>query len=935
VSGSLQEGVQKKALFSLGELFLCKQEGPLASIWRLSEEAELSSWLHITQVQDAFCFRAKRRALLTADYVLDDIGELQVDRLQYIEELLYKEGYITYIEGRSDRVITEHILASCKAWREDKSLRDSLRSFHSPVCHALAEEMLRDVLGLSLTERLTDRHIRLAVLSACWTPLRQNVGSCFATAPAILIQRERVHDLVKDLHELLMTGKLKRTFGGTEWSVPLSPTSGIGDLGKTVDLSALLQGAIPPLGLVMALEAVEVIASQESPSLEARSQYVRALVHALPSKLGNMRIIDLLHSLLLVHLELSEQDLLLYEKNQRSLAKSQGAFGSVAGVLSSHKMKSCEQLKQAEKRARAVFKGITDHALLKGWEFTLASFSESKTDFAAWNLCVSLGLDPEEKGGIGAILREILQKKLDESNHKMLEYQEQYSIAYDQLRATEALLQQASTESDIRRLKAEHATRLVHLQSCQAFRDECHEEATQIASFLPFLIKQYQEKFLEYFQEIYDAQMLDVEPSLYEDSPAGFRLVYKHGRSNASLWTLIYTEEQFVDILTDFFVMIEPQVAATCEWKGGEKTVELVTTTLVNHLRTQEFMQTAYFRLKKAHSQISGLELGEKKPWAYTSGGNMVALLKIYYRREGEISEEKKWVEDPTHLLTFLLDTLKTLPMQEEMHIVQGNRALLMNSPTHAFLFYPSWPKVREGWQDPLYTYSWIRDHIILPSKQFYESMRLSPQEQLFLVEELLKKLPVTLAQKVQKGISFSQEATLQEWREQVVQALPLLEERVDGLLYESTPLISGREWKHYIRNLLIEKVEKEALEQTLQQEPEVLSSFLTSKELQDIAKIVFFASTNQTNLSFDLHEYIAKRAREQKLMPPEPFFFADTNWMGYDFSFLVSPSTSKLELWRLDKSGGTGFPMTSWKGCFDGSKEVFWRVFAKPSQYA
>jgi hypothetical protein len=105
--------------------------------------------------------------------------------------------------------------------------------------------------------------VRRAVLQAHLTPLRQTIGSCFATAPAIMIQREQPHQFLRDMDSLLSAGELLRG----DIAVPLSPS--------------------------------------------------------------------------------------------------------------------------------------WDGDLLKGWEFTLASFAEAKTEFSSWNLFSSLGLQPEESGGLG------------------------------------------------------------------------------------------------------------------------------------------------------------------------------------------------------------------------------------------------------------------------------------------------------------------------------------------------------------------------------------------------------------------------------------------------------------------------------------------------------------------------------------------------------
>ena len=58
---------------------------------------------------------------------------------------------------------------------------------------------------------------------AAWlTLLRQTTGSCFATAPAILIQQNDPMRFFKDV-DLLSMGQIgKRIMAGKEYSVPLS-----------------------------------------------------------------------------------------------------------------------------------------------------------------------------------------------------------------------------------------------------------------------------------------------------------------------------------------------------------------------------------------------------------------------------------------------------------------------------------------------------------------------------------------------------------------------------------------------------------------------------------------------------------------------------------------------------------------------------------------
>lgn len=64
-----------------------------------------------------------------------------------------------------------------------------------------------------------------AVEKALKHPLRQSVGSCFATSVAILVQKERPDLLVKDLEDILYRERLVRVVEGDECIAPLSPFS--------------------------------------------------------------------------------------------------------------------------------------------------------------------------------------------------------------------------------------------------------------------------------------------------------------------------------------------------------------------------------------------------------------------------------------------------------------------------------------------------------------------------------------------------------------------------------------------------------------------------------------------------------------------------------------------------------------------------------------
>ncbi len=66
---------------------------------------------------------------------------------------------------------------------------------------------------LDVEVELTDRHVICAILSALLCPLRQSVGSCFATAPAILVHEEQLELFLDDMQQLLYKGHSDSCFG--------------------------------------------------------------------------------------------------------------------------------------------------------------------------------------------------------------------------------------------------------------------------------------------------------------------------------------------------------------------------------------------------------------------------------------------------------------------------------------------------------------------------------------------------------------------------------------------------------------------------------------------------------------------------------------------------------------------------------------------------
>ncbi|MGE5196193.1 MAG: hypothetical protein ACM3JI_02555 [Anaerolineae bacterium] len=915
---------------------------PLISLLDLKKEQELALLTKRSGLQDSFRFRASFRARKIAAFLVDENAEFDFSKLKFFLKTLEASPYILTSFDSSSSFLCEYQLKTLKKFESKPHLIKALKKFQNPLTSYVAEHLIFETLGKTAAEPLTDALIQQAVLAASLTPLRQNVGSCFATAPAILIQSEQLEQMFEDLYELLTTGRLKRTFGGVLHSVPLSPSTGVGDLRKPLNaLDENVQTWTSP-GLMQAFSAAGLL--KETMALSQKIHILRPLVEEAVKKKSSITIEGFIHAILIDHYHVSEEE--IKEFNRRLKTPSSLQFGKHHAQI--------DQMILAEKKARSAFKAFCDNALLKAWEFTLASFSEVKMEFSDWNLYSSLGLNPEETGGIGRIVYREVDAKLQIYNADMQKHQVDYQIAFDHVRATEALLKNAARESDIRRLKAEYQSRIYHMHACLDLRDKAHALAERFVSLFSFLIKQYGLYFQEYFQEIYDAEMHDIEGGPYDDSPAGFRLVYKHGRSDASLWSLIYDEKEWMDALIDFFRAIEHQIIAACDWKEAPEEIMAITTAIINHLRTEEFLKTALLRSSRIHhmplstNSLLDIRALEKKPWAYTSGGTMTGLLKVYYRRENEFSEEGRWVENASDLLIFILDTFKGLsPSIMNPFLQHADKKMLMSSPTHAFILQPGFELLKEGWQDPGFTYTWVRDRIVLPSKQFYENLILDPEQQIFLLEEFCSLLPFMIGHPLKYAFSQANyDLSTQEFRALFFEALSRafqrstgelkekLLARFDGFLFSSLPLIPYESVKGHLFSLLAE-LKLKNLHQHIEETSSRFEKFWTSKNLLRTAQMVYILTAGSCLAPFDVKRYIISKAEELKLKGPAPLIFADTNWSDIFFAIAINPGNLGAELWKMDVWGSEGLPMTGWSHAFGKDPHAKWEILTRPFEYS
>lgn len=946
------------------------EEDPLRALV-LDQQEALSRHLELAGVQEACTVRNVAESRQLAQLLIADDGTIDTEQVQRAIELYTEHCYSLGPSRQYDGLRRKQILSVLHELSKRGEAVRVFRTLSKPHGLPHADRIIRETLGLKASEKITDAHVRRAALAAWFCYLRQSVGSCFATAPAIIVHDEQPHQFMADLQMLLGTGQLKRTFAGVEHSVPLSTSWGVGDLRRPLLMSGHEDINPAPLwhspGIQAALEAIGLVESTSS--FDERVQVTKTYVMAALGELGRLHRLfyctceRVIRQVILHELKLTEEDIKDFESRPQGFVhsgllmtptKETNSKGSVT--------QRCKNFKELFKRAKWAFIAFADNPLLKAWEFTLASFAETKHEFARWNLHASLGLNYDQPGGIGYCIYKEIQQRLDYQNGIVREHQEQYDVIYQTVVLAEQRLKRASSEQEARYLQADYKNRVTELRNAQALRDEAHAKAQALADLYNFLLEQLVEKFQEYFQEVYDADMHDVKGGLYDDSPAGFRLLYKHGRSNTSQWTMIYNPQEFIDSLSSFFIAIENEITTAPELSSIQRECGEIITQLVNHIKTNDFLESAFYRMAQVHqvpfveNPLDNLDKIDKKPWVYTSGGNMKSLVSCYFRRESPPTESSRWVEEITELIAFFVDTMKELPHRNTQAFINDpDRSMLIHSPTHAFLFKPGQVPFREAWQSNEYTYTFIRDQLFLPRQRFVESIKMDKdmvqrlvdllQDQVPLAYRVYVKQLITQAPTRQRAIDFRRQFVDAIERQKGLQAegRPVMgADEVDATLYRHLPMFHRNKVAGHLKELLeglpgFDEQKVDSYVETYEELSPRLGEYavVTAQELQNIAKSLIMLDLETCSSSIDYQQLLRDRAADIGLAMPRPIFFADSNWVRDHFAFIVSPGTGEWELWRVDPSGQRAYPMSWWKKWLDGSqKHPDWGIYTNPREY-
>lgn len=849
------------------------EPSPLSKAIDFAREIAISQGMMLCPLQDPFRFRARFLALEIAEHLFDEEGHLQLNTAQSLLRDLQAKKYFIGPSLENDAFLFEHLQVSLQFLVSSDAVRKLLQKFALPLCHKGAERLVRDSLWPRQLKQVSISDVKKAVLAAWFTWLRQTTGSCFATAPAVLIQGEQPFQLLQDLFDLLTFGSLRRIVSGREYAVPICPS-------------------LEEFDLLRPLAGISAQAFSLSPGLKA----ALGVCGLHPSRAELMQWIEkegetstpkkLIEAILLRRHELDASD--IKEQEELNRLEMNPLFAKQSAVYyqkPSLRSKKVSQWKDDVRKACTAYQALGDCALLRAWEATVASFSDVKVDIAKWNLYVSLGLHPDYTGGIGAFLYNRINQKLQILNRDLTMQQGEYER-----------LMQIARNAERMGHSGEYNSALYQANSVAQQIEALSQEAHGLSELFPYLIQGYDRLIPDSFQEIFDPSLAQNIAEMIDDSPAGFRLAFKHGRRSSSVWTYIRTSDEFVRILREFFSSAEQELSF--ERPQDKKWIEELSTEVIQFIQTDEFLQTSIDRVQ----MNPAIRDKRAKPWEYISGGTMSTLLMTYYNRTYPFASIQRSIQNTQELLAFLIDIA---------HASDHAPKLLMQSPTHAFLLRLDWMP-----RDSL--------HAIEQMKQFWSRVKLYDEE--WLAEKLAQRLPereqsLFLHRWRQAGLREK----LPAFRQALLESLP--EDRgefVDAFLYETLPLIERQKAASLAAELLGEKIG--AIEPFFQDAP-----WITPVHFRERVKLIFAIRGKSPFYSVDIDGKIATALRERGLVAPKPILFADTNWSAGFFGLAISASGG-FDLWRFHRTGMTGVPMRKW---FQLQCEGEWIVFHKAREYS
>lgn len=906
--------------------------------------------------QHSKTFLAKKNLSIArklASYILNEQGDLEPGKIAESIQLLTKCLYPLGPHREEEGPAREHLLKMLEFLHDNQEIKSRFRRFFVPS-YARVQDLIRHTLALPAGEQLTVRHVCEAVLVSLFTYLRQDVGSCFATALAILIHREYPLLFIRDLEDLLSSGKISRTIGDREITVPINLLPCIGDLFRPIRVVDLYPNPIATLATSPDIQAAFVASgifpitgdiSEEIQSVLANERVFQKIrdVH------GTITAHDIIQDGLLHHYQVSPSEVQasILQEGFRNREWGSRLGASVLSASSQHVLSYLESYEQAKQG----FIRDTQNVLLKSWEYTLATLADASQTTTVKHLQIALGWSSGDEYGLHDIIRNFLAEEIAATQAFAGQCEQTYQEAKAQLEYVESRMRNPINKQDSQILAMDHVRFRQELNQALQDWNAAQEKLKKILTLPDFLFSFYSRVIPVYFRSVYDAFIREFSDH-YEDVPAGFRIVFTYGRSHPNTWEPIYSIEEFIHALTDFFSSTEGDLLAKHNVSGLEKETSVLLHRIAAALHEPRFQEAAMERILKAYNCpvpqgiFQNLNRITHTPWVYVSGGTVTTLVSDYFENPHPVSQLKKLPADPHELAAFFTDALKDLPSAVKEYLEDGEHALLAATPSHVFSITAGSPLFRDAWTNDWYSYTWLRDvwvskhqaflkHTVFDKTAIYAFItrfctRYYLQEWIQDFVYFCDDLSLSIPELYEKSTRFFQ-ATVREEKEVAV-----LQKYLAQQLVQEAPYISEQRLPEVIGDIssylgISSRISYDRFAELLEANIEK-HSLLSSADLRRLYKGLLMAGYQRVYHEEDLSMRLIAAMRHHGLAYPAPLLFGDTNWAYRYFGFILHPGTQEMDLWEFNYLGLSGRPSEHKERWF--AVPSPWVLYPNPIEY-
>ncbi|WP_348664218.1 hypothetical protein [Chlamydiifrater volucris] len=907
------------------------------------EDAESSHLLSFQRFLNPFAFRNLKLARSLAQRIISDSGELDISIVVSSITTLSKGVYPLGPFRQEEAPFREHTLNMLKAIKEKPDIKDTLKRIFLPTQKAM-QNIIRRTLALPPEEELSVAHARRAAVSALLSYLRQDVGTCFASALAIIVQKEYPEKFITDIDKLLSSGRLSRIIDDKEYVAPINLSASLGDLYTPVAISSLYPDPFVAIAsspeLLQAFSAANIFSLEQQPERQLQTLLANEyLTEKLSDPLASITAHEIIQSTLLHIFNLKGDQVKQNLSSQRIREKDapNGAFPNTHQYL------------QAYERARNAFVDMSQNALLKVWELSLATLAEKPSDKTTSHLLVGMGIDNKDVSCIGSVLEETIHNLLEKLNLAAKDCESRYYEAQSQLDYVNSRMQNPINSQDNQILSYDHHRFQQELNAFLYDWEQIKEKIKHLLSFPQFFFKSLSNLLPAYFKSSYDAELLPTASASYSDSAAGFRLFFTHGRANNYAWSPIYSSAEYIQFLSSFFSFMDQEIKDKRSISTIKEEVSFIIQNITAFIHSDIFLSGAFDRIL-SHYNCPKQDLSITKtdslpftPWTYISGGSLSIFASCYFEESAPLANMKKHPENAHELIAFYADALKDLPMKIKSYLEEGH-SLITTSPNHAFSIIPSHPLFIDAWNNDWYSYTWIRDVWVKQHEQFLSSHILSKQEIHALIVKLTENLHFSsLAEDM---FSFFEDfsLTLPEFYTKILKFFEQnnqhpnlqLKKLLCKTLFQLIPLIPEQLVPDAVEKVasyvgVYSKVKKIHLQQIIEDHFGKFS-FLSSTDFLHLFSCILLQALQKTHFDEDLYFRTLSAMRHHKLAYPAPLLFADSNWDNTYLGFTVNPGNGLVELWGFNYVGANGFPMVEWEQYLNISQE--WVLFSDPVQY-